>query len=231
MSSILGGGGKTETVQNSAPWGPSQSNMIDVFNKGSDQYYRNYGNGGVSQQLGQGLDLQQQRGLMGSPLTQSAQQMTQNTLNGNYLNPYTSGAMGDAMNMTRASINGQFKGDNNGNSAHQEWLGRGLLNASMPFANQSYEAERGRQMQAAGMAPGLANNDYTDIGNVLASAQTRDAAPWNNLFNYQKSVQSGGGDSLNQQPYYQNQLGNAMGLGMAGMGMYGMGQGFGWWGA
>lgn len=208
MSSLFGGGGTTQTVQNSSPWGPSQSNLQDIFNKGSDQYYRNYYNGGVTPGMQQATDLQRNRGLMGSPQTDAANQQNLSTINGDYLDLSKNPGVKSAMDMARTGINAQFSGDNFGNSAHQEWLGKGLLNAAAPF----YQNERGLQQQAIGMAPTLANQDYTDIANVAGANQTIDQAPWQNLFNYQQAMGGvGGGTTTAQQPYYTNPLGSALG--------------------
>lgn len=223
----FGGGGKTESVQNSSPWGPSQSNLQDIFNKGSDQYYRNFYNGGITPNMQQGANMQMQRGLMGSPLTDAAKQQNLSTINGDYLDLSKNPGVQSAMGMARTGINSQFSGENFGNSAHQEWLGKGLMSAAAPF----YESERNRQTQAIGMAPGLANQDYQDIGQFQAGGQTLDNAPWNNLFNFQRAMGGApGGTTTSQQPYFTNPLGGALGgaAGGAALGSVIPGLGTGW---
>jgi hypothetical protein len=209
------GGGKTQTAQQeTTPWIAAQPHLLNIMGRG--------------QQLSMGSGITAanpwmsriaSRASAGSPVVDAAQDQAMNTLSGGYLNPFASGAMSDAMDMAKAKIGAQFSGDNSGSSAYKEWLGRGITNAAMPFASQMFENERGRQMQAAGMAPGLANQDYTDLGQGLQVAQMRDQDPWNQLFNYQKAVAgsaAGTGSSTTQQPYSTNPIGGALGGGIGG---------------
>lgn len=218
------GSGKTQKVDN-APWKGAQPHLLDIFSRA----------GGLSQGSGlapqspftmQAQNLTAKRALSGSPVTDAAQQGILGTMRGDNLNPYTTGALGDVMDMAKSKINSQFGGDNFGNSAHQEWLGRGLMSASMPFAQQAHEAERGRQMQAFGMAPALASQDYTDLGMLGQVGAQQDArsqmeldSPWAQLQRYQQLV-SGAGGSTQSQQLSSNPLGSALGgaLGGAGLG-------------
>lgn len=98
-----------------------------------------------------------------------------------------------------------------------------------------YDAERQRQMQASGMSPGLANQDYFDIGMLGQVGQQREARgqaeiearirqqqmQWDPLFNMQRAITGqGGGQTSSQQPYYTNPLATGMGLGLGGLGLY-----------
>lgn len=226
VGKLLGGGSKqsgtTTTIQSSDPWSGVQPFLTDIFSRGQGLY--NSGAGGVAGQSPETLlaqRLQTQRGLMGSPNVSAAQEQNLMTLGGGYSNPYTSGAMGDAMDMARAKINSQFKGDSYGNSAHQEWLGRGITAAGLPFANQAFENERGRQMQAVSQAPGLASQDYMDLGQIGAVGASKDDyaqrqmdVPWQNLQRYQQLISGanpGGGTTNTTQPYFQNKTAEGLG--------------------
>jgi hypothetical protein len=128
------------------------------------------------------------------------------------------------MNSARSQINSQFTGDNYGNSAHQEWLGKGLLNAASPF----YESERQRQQGATALAPTLANQDYSDISQLGQAGASQDAyqqrvtdQPWDQLFRYQQALGTGsGGVSNTQQPYFTNPTASALGAGLGGLSLY-----------
>lgn len=206
-------GGGTQKVDN-APWRGAQPHLINIFERA----------GGLSEGSGlaplSGLTAEAQklishRARTGSPLTDSASQGLLSTMRGDFLDLSKNPAARDAMDMARSKINSQFGGDNFGNSAHQEWLGRGLLSAASPF----YESERGRQQQAFGMAPALAANDYTDLGMLGqvglqqdTRAQMQMDDPWTQLQRYQGLVTGGaGGASTQTQPLHSNRLGGLLG--------------------
>ena len=160
------------------------------------------------------------RGMSGSPVTQGANNLAGATLRGDYLNsnPFTEGAVKDAMGMARSQINSQFGGGSNfGSSAHQEWLGRGLMNAALPALNQNYENERGRQFAALSQAPALAGLDYQDINAV----QQADFMPWNWLNQYTQNISglpAGGGSQTT--PYFTNPVNSALGGALLGNQLY-----------
>ena len=215
MSNLFGGGkpaGNTTTVQSNEPWAGVQPYLSNLFGKGTDLL-----NGSAPQSIPtlQAQQMQYQRGLMGSPLNQAAQQQNLATIRGDYTDLSKNPAAQSAMDAARSQINSQFSGDNYGNSAHQEWLGRGLMSAASPF----YESERQRQMAATALAPSLANQDYTDIGQVGAVGQQLTNAPWDQLQRYQGLLGSAGGygTSTTQQPYFNNGLG-ALGVGGGALG-------------
>ena len=159
-----------------------------------------------------------QRGMAGSPVNQEANNLAQSTLRGDYLNsnPFTTGAVNDAMGMAQSRINSQFAGNNFGSSAHQEWLGRGLMNASLPFLNQNYENERGRQFAALSQAPALQGMDYQNLG----ALQQADNMPWDYLSRYQNIVSGFPGGSQTSTPYFTNPVNSAMGGAMLGNQLY-----------
>jgi hypothetical protein len=209
------GGGKTQTV-NQAPWAGAQPGWMDVF-KRAGTLSQGTGISPTTNNLGTQFinESQQTPKIMGQAESQLGK-----TLTGGYLNPYTSGAMGDAMDMAKSKINAQFGGDNFGNSAHQEWLGRGITAAGLPFAQQAFESERGRQMQAAGMAPQLAGAEVDRLGAGLQVSQGIDDAPWNQLQRFQQSLMGYGGGQT-QQPLHSNTAAQTIGT-LGSLGMLGM---------
>jgi hypothetical protein len=205
------GGGKTQTV-NQAPWAGAQPGWMDVF-KRAGTLSQGSGISPTTNNLGTQFinESQQTPKIMGQAESQLGK-----TLTGGYLNPYTSGAMGDAMDMAKSKINAQFGGDNFGNSAHQEWLGRGITAAGLPFAQQAFESERGRQMQAAGMAPELGMADLSRLGQGLQVSQQFDNDSWNQLQKYGSLLGAAGGGQTTQ-PLYSNSAAQTFGtLGMLG---------------
>ena len=206
-------GGNVTSVQSRDPWSGVQPYLSQGYQQASGL-------------LNQGPNPQTQamlrnRGMFGSPVTQEAQNLATGTLRGDYLNanPFQDKALQDAMGMTQSRINSQFAGNNFGSSAHQEWLGRGLMGAAMPYLSQNYENERGRQFQAMSQAPALAGQDFQDIGAV----QQADMMPWDFLGRYQQTIgglQSGGGTSTTQNPYFTNPVNSALGGALLGNQLY-----------
>lgn len=175
--------GTTETVQ--TPWAAQQPYLQSLFSR-ADQLYQNQG--------------QPNMGLLNS-----ASGQLQDTISGKNLdprsNPYFAGALNQTLGDVKSQINSQFRGDNFGNSANQEWLARNMTNAATGMLANQYNLERGNQMQATGMAPGI------------LSAQTN--LPWAPLQNYQQAV-SGNYGGTQSQPYFTNPMGNAVGGALAG---------------
>ena len=206
--------GNTTATQSSDPWSGVQPYLTQGYQQASGL-------------LGQGFNPQTQaalraRGLFGSQVGQEANNLSASTLRGDYLNsnPFTEGAAQDAMGMARSQINSQFgSGSNYGSSAHQEWLGRGLVNAAMPYFNQNYENERGRQFAALSQAPALQGMDYQN----LSAQQQADFMPWDWLQKYQQTIgglNSGGGTTTTQTPYFTNPVNSAMGGALLGNQLY-----------
>jgi hypothetical protein len=224
MSGLFGGGGgKTvETKSDTAPWTGQQPYLQNLFSRAEGLY----GQPTVAAQSPYTLQAIQARAAEGgqNSLTGQAQNQISGTLAGNYSNPYSQAALGNVMDMTRSKVNSQFGGDNYGNSAHQEWLNRSLMDASAPYAAQMFNDERGRQMQAAGMAPGMAEAGLSQIqqaGQMQDTyAQRQTDSPWEALQRYQAGVTGNyGGQTQATQPYSSgNSLANLLGLGILGYG-------------
>lgn len=121
-----------------------------------------------------GMQLATQRALSGSPITQAAGRNLTSTLQGDYLDPSKNPAWaGMASGITDAYRTGTAAQTDKafaqsralGGSAYNEATQRNqaaLGGALAGAAGNLYNTERGYQMQAAGMAPELAQQDYTD---------------------------------------------------------------------
>jgi hypothetical protein len=216
MGSALKGKAKTiETRQDTSPWAAQQPYLTDLFKRAQSLYGQNQT--GTTPQVTAAQNAIYNRGMAGSPLNQAAQAETLKTIQGGYSDPYARGVMDDTMSMARAKINQQFGGNNFGSSAHQEWLGRGITAAGLPFASQAYENERNRQMAATAAAPGLAATDLSDASTALNAARMQESSPWEALQRYQGLVGGNyGQQSVGTQPYFQpSPLANIAGVGLA----------------
>jgi hypothetical protein len=124
------------------------------------------------------------------------------------------------------------------NAAFGDSAGRAMTESFAPFAFQNYENERAKMHDAATMAPGLAMEDYKDIGMIDAVGQQRqllgeqelqDAVrrwqyyqdlPYLKLDQYGKSIAGAyGGTTTSAEPYYQPSVWSqlaGLGIGAAG---------------
>ena len=143
-----------------------------------------------SQQTEQALDLTEQRALAGSPLVASAQQTTQDIIEGRGVNPFLAGAVESAIAPIQEQFTGQILPDirsaftsvgRSGGGREEAALqnaitnfGRGVGNIGGQLAFSSAEAEAGRQFGATQTAPGLAAQDFTDINALLGVGQARE---------------------------------------------------------
>lgn len=111
-----------------------------------------------------GLSMQTNRALSGAPELNASRNMLTATAAGDFMDPQTNPYFNTYMNEVKGQVNNQFnKPGAFGGTAHQELLTRNLGDA----AGQFYNAERGRQMQAAQLAPQTAQADYTDTQKLL----------------------------------------------------------------
>ena len=246
---------QTQTTSN-APWSGQQPFLTegwdraktDVLNKPSE-YYPNSTVVPFHGASEQGLQLQEQRALAGSPVTQAAQSQVQGTAAGDYLqqgNPYLQQAIQTA---TQPVIE-QFQEDivpgiQSGFSSagrygsglqarQQERAGQAALDQTSKIASemgyQNYADERQRQLQAASLAPQMAQQDYSDIQALKGVGLEREAqagaelqedisrfqygqqAPKDALAQYLALV-SGGGytDTTQRTPIYRNTTSDLLG--------------------
>jgi hypothetical protein len=136
-----------------------------------------------------------ERGANGSPVVQSADNSVMSTLNGNYLdlgkNPYFASAVTAAeqpqtkqfMTQVLPGVTAQFEGAGRyGSGQQQAYTGLALdslnqaqANAAAGMANTAYQSERQNQINAANLAPALANQDFANIASMLQAGQGIDA--------------------------------------------------------
>ena len=179
---MSGGGDKQET--SAEPWGAVKPYLRrgyaaaeeDILDRPREffpgQTYVDY-----SPETEQALALQTARA-GSNPLLGQAQDYTGSVLAGDYLgqNPYLSQLSDSVLADVMPQVASQFGGASGrfGSPGMAEALGQGVSRGMAPYLFQEYGAERGRQQQAAGMAPGMAQADYFDIGQLGAVGQARE---------------------------------------------------------
>jgi hypothetical protein len=163
---------------------------------------------GFSPEQQMAMTLQTNRALSGSPITREAQDLSLNTLRGDFLsgnNPYFRQAVLDPITQ---DIQSTFsRAGRLGSGANQDVLARSLATPLM----QNYETERARQNAMISAAPSIARadlQDYADLARVGAMRQDqaqRQIAANMDRFNF---LQSAPARNLNQ---FLNQVGTAAG--------------------
>lgn len=202
-----GSGGNNTTTQNSSPWSGQQPYLsgiyqqaANLYNQGSvPQYYPGSTVAAQSPETLQAQQMAMSRATNGSATMGAANQYTQNTLNGNYLNPgnpYTDQLFQAINSRVTPQVMGAYSaaGRSPGLSGgYAESAARGLTEGMAPSLFQNYQNERGLQQQAAQNSPALANQDWTDIGQAAQVGQQRDQYGQQLL-----------GDQINRWDYQQN---------------------------
>jgi hypothetical protein len=131
----------------------------------------------------------QERAMAGSPLVRSAQAEQLATIQGRGVNPFLEGALAGVNRQaretftegvqglqSRASSMGRYGSAAQGEqeARAQDIFARSLAEQGGQLAYGSAEAERGRQLAAAQMAPQMAATDYADIQKLLTTGQAQE---------------------------------------------------------
>lgn len=245
-----------------APWGPIQPYLQQGFqqagnllNAGGPNYYPNSTVAGFGQTTNAASQMIQDRAYAGSPVAGAANQQVTDTLSGDYLNSnpyldamYNNAASAVTRNYSEAvapSIAANFglSGRTGSNMAFantmnqsQDTLSRNLGGMAADLYGGAYENERGRQMQAAQLAPQTAQLGYYDAEQLMALGEKGDAfrqaqidddfnrymyeqnQPYDNLGRYMGYLGGQYGNTTTQ-PLYQNKTAQNLGLASAGLGL------------
>lgn len=123
------------------------------------------------EQLAQSMTAQ--RALAGDPTLRQAQGLLGDTLSGDFLtNPFLQQQISDAVQSATNRATSQYAlGGRLGSAAFGSALGAGITSAAAPILSQAFNAERGRQMQAAGMAPQLADQRFQELARLSGVGQ------------------------------------------------------------
>lgn len=204
-------------------------------------------------QSNQAMNMMQDRALAGSPIMGSANNLAQQTLDGQFLggNPHLDGQIQRAHQLTRTGMDSQFSGAGRNLEAQMPARAEQMNNLTSSMLMQNYDQERGRQMQMMGMAPGLAREDYFDasqlanvggavegmtsniIGDRVGRWDYEQMRPEAALDSYLGRLGQNPGMNFGQQtsPMHRNGLAGAIGGGMGGAslaGALGMSGPWGW---
>lgn len=207
------------------------------------QYYPGEQLAPIAPQTYQALGLQQARALGGSPVTNSAQGFATSLENGDLLgagNPYFSNMVGQIGEAIAPSIDSHFNMNGRaGSGANNQAFASALANEAGNLAYQNYGDTMGRMVSGMALAPGLANQDYTDIsqlgsvGDMLRNLQQGytnedisrfygvQQAPWQTLAQLQSALGSPiAGNGSVTSPYFTNPLGQGIGTGAGLLALY-----------
>jgi len=182
----MGGGGKGGGKQevSTGPWSGQDEHLHALYAAADalkeQQYYPESTITPFGPQTEQALGMREQRALAGSPLLPSAQQENLLTTGGGYLDIANTPGFQSAFEASRRQISPYIQGQaagvgRYGGGLSQESEMRALGDA---FAQQwapLYQGERNRMQQATLAAPGLAQADYADIGQLGAVGAAREA--------------------------------------------------------
>lgn len=235
---MSGGGGGSTTTSGPPSW---QLPYIKEGMQGAQTQYQNGGTPVVpfSSETEAALQGTAARAQAGSPGVRAAQDINTQTINGGFLgaNPYLDQTFNQAALATQNQLASQFAGSGRNIDASQGLRSDQLNNLATGIYGGAYDAERNRQQQAIGMASGLANQDYTDLGQLAGVGAQREGLaqdianqPGSALDQYLGRVTGGGGTST-YQPSNRNRFAGAIGGGMLGSQLGGQVSGGSNWGS
>lgn len=255
----LGDSGSDNVVSSQAPWSGQQGHLTNVFNsaKGLNDsaplsYFQGPTFAGFSPQTEQALGSIEQRATAGSPLQAAGNEAMRQTASGEMLNAnpyldaqYDRAARGVTRNYREAVAPGiaarmSNAGRTGSNAAatafdqSQDNLGRTLGEMGTDIYGRNYADERGRQMQASALAPGMAQADYQDAQALAGVGGAREDLtqagitedinrfnfaqnePWDRLGRYSAFVQGGNYGGETTQPVFRNRASSALGGALGG---------------
>ncbi len=260
MLCSLGGGSKSDNVTSTtAPWSGQQGHLTNVFDNAKGLYssaplsfFPGKTYAGFSPQTEQALGSIEQRATAGSPLQAAGNAAMRATASGEMLNAnpfldaqYDRAARGVTRNYREAVAPGiaarMSNAGRTGSNAtatafdqSQDNLGRTLGEMGTDIYGRAYADERGRQMQAAALAPSMAQADYQDaqaLAGVGGAREDLEQAgitedinrfnfaqnePWDRLGRYSAFVQGGNYGGETTQPVFRNRASSALGGALGG---------------
>ena len=197
LREFKGGGGQTQTT--SSELDPIVKPFVEyglqeakgLYQQAGPQYYPEATYIPASAQTTSALQAAEQRATAGSPLVPAAQAQQLGVIQGGMLgaNPYLASAMSGAADVAKQQYYDAIQGTRSGASqagrygspAMFEQQGRAQQNLANALSQeagrlmyQNYGQERGYQQQAAQLAPQMAQADYADIQQLLATGQTQE---------------------------------------------------------
>lgn len=171
------GGQPQATKTTTSPWKEQQPYLLSGFEQAKTlsqqpkEWYPFATTVPFSRETSQALDMAGQRALAGSDLTRAAQSEIGKTIGGAYLDPTTNPAFQKAAQGIQAQVGGMYSGAGRyGSGAMANQANEALSN----LAASTYAGERANQLNAAQMAPALAQSDYFDTGQLANVGAVRE---------------------------------------------------------
>lgn len=161
------------------PWKQAQAPIMAANSAVAGTYGANSGKiQGYADQIGGLIPSMVAKYQQGDQGINAARDWMTNTLQGNGTNPNLQAMIDQSGNDMARSINANMGTRGlTGGSVQQHILGKELSNNATGLRYQDWLAGQQRQMQAAGMAPGLAAADTIQIAPLLAAAQAAGGLP------------------------------------------------------
>ena len=178
----FGGGSGGGTQARVDPYAPAQPALNQILSEAGTLYNQGVGASGYvapTSQTTQGIA--QQEVMANAANTQIA-----DTLAGNYLNPFLSPMLQGSANQIATAVNSEFSGAGRtpGSPMSQQQILSGITQEALPYAFDSYNTERQRQLGIATAAPTL-----TQVGGQLENIQRQaNLAPFQSLQQYSSLV-------------------------------------------
>ena len=175
-----GGGQVQNTTVN--PYAPAQPALNQIIGEAGNLYNQGVGAAGYvapTTQTTQGIAQQE---LMAN----AANTQLQDTLAGNYLNPFLSPMLQGSANSIATAVNSEFSGAGRtpGSAMNQQQILSGITQEALPYAFDQYDKERQRQLGIASAAPSL-----QQVGGQLENIQRQqNLAPFQSLAQYSSLV-------------------------------------------
>lgn len=200
------GGGDQKTTQTNEPWKEAQpylkGGLADLSKWYASDYGRNYYPGSTvvpfNPMSEQAFGMTANRALEGSGVNRAASGNIESTLRGDFLNPQSNPWLSNTFDLAagkvRSSIDSQFnRGGTYGGSLHEGAMADNLGDLATKIYGGNYAQERGNQMNALGMAPGIANQDYYDADRLAGVGNQ-----------YEQQAGRYVTDDMNRYNFYQN---------------------------
>lgn len=247
-------GGTQTSTQTQDPW----SGIADQLKQAVGDTQNLYNSGGLNYQAYSGPTVADQspytqqanqltadRALNGSPVTSASQQQITDTLSGKYLDPSTAPGFQQALTdvqkaystgtaaQTDAAFNRSGAYGGTAYDETKEMQNKAYGDSLNTLAGNFYNQGRTQQLQAAALAPQIANQDYTNLAALSGAGTSQDAynqslidsnvdkyntnqqAPANAIQNYISLLNGSGaqyGSTTKATPYKTNTLGPLLGL-------------------
>lgn len=238
--------GTTTTTNTNTPWAGQQpylqqgyASAANLMSSDPMQYYPGQTVAQPTAPQTTAINLQTQRALDGSPVTNASQQYLTTLESGSLLdagNPEFNNMVGQIAQAVEPQVDSSFAGaGRTGSGAQANAFESALTNAASNLGYQNYNSTLQNMTAALPQAIPLANQDYTDISQLnqagtqeqsnnqaninedIARFTGNQQLPWEELANYTGAIGGavpGGGTTAT--PYYTNTAGNVLGAVTAG---------------